>query len=136
VSVARKAWLAANRLRLNRRQRERIAANPEKERARQRRQRETPHGRQAERSRARRWRLKEYGLTPDQYNVLSQAQSGLCAICKLPDSSGHSLSVDHTHDTGRVRGLLCKKCNFGLGYFLDDPARLLNAAVYLGGVDR
>jgi hypothetical protein len=45
-----------------------------------------------------------------------QAQGGVCAICNQPPSPGRNLSVDHNHETGEVRGLLCVGCNTGVGY--------------------
>jgi hypothetical protein len=72
------------------------------------------------------------GLTKDQYNELATIQDNKCAICSKPlVNNGKKLSVDHCHKTHLVRGLLCNKCNFGLGYFDDDPSKLLNAINYL-----
>ena len=58
-------------------------------------------------------------------------QAGLCGICKRPDSSGIKLSVDHCHQTGKVRGLLCGNCNRALGLFRDNINLLTNAVSYL-----
>lgn len=75
---------------------------------------------------------KNYGITLAQYNCLVEEQRGLCAICLKPESNpGIPLSVDHCHTTGAVRGLLCKKCNVGLGALSDNPALLRRAAKYL-----
>lgn len=71
---------------------------------------------------------KKYGLTPEQFDDLKKKQEDRCAICGDPAP----LSVDHDHQTNEVRGLLCRKCNWGLGQFRDDPALLLKAAEYLG----
>ena len=50
-----------------------------------------------------------------------EAQQGKCAICKIPQSSlKYALCLDHCHKTKQIRGLLCDKCNMGLGYFNDD----------------
>ncbi len=66
----------------------------------------------------------KYGLSSAQFNSMLDQQSGVCAICEdVPPTA-----VDHDHDTGRVRGLLCANCNFGIG-FLRDSARILNSAV-------
>lgn len=81
-----------------------------------------------------RWRLREkYGLELEEYEALVAAQNGVCAICKGPplESTGR-LSVDHCHDTGVVRGLLCATCNAGLGHFQDDSVRLVAALQYIG----
>lgn len=74
----------------------------------------------------RRTRLKRYGLTPDQADALGDC----CAICGRTNAD-RRLAIDHDHDTGRVRGRLCTACNRGLGYFGDDPERLLAAVAYL-----
>jgi hypothetical protein len=74
-------------------------------------------------------RQKRYGITPDEYDVLFASQSGKCAICKNADSK--QLSVDHCHITGKVRELLCTRCNLGIGYFQDRTDLLLEAVQYL-----
>lgn len=81
---------------------------------------------------------RRYGMTKEQYIELYNKQSGVCAICGKPESTigkkGTSpvrLSVDHSHVTGKIRGLLCKKCNLGIGYLKDDPNVLLSARNYL-----
>lgn len=67
-----------------------------------------------------------FGLEPDDYDKMPK----VCVICGSLDS----LCVDHSHATGRVRGLLCQPCNKGLGHFRDDPTLLLRASDYLFGV--
>ena len=84
--------------------------------------------------RKRAWNLKsrlklQYGITVEQYQQMLVAQGGRCAICRL--ESDAMLHVDHSHATGKVRGLLCGACNLSLGGFRDDPATLLRAAIYL-----
>ena len=75
---------------------------------------------------------KLYSLTIDGYEALEEAQKHVCAICKRPPSGRYSnLAVDHCHDTGKVRGLLCDSCNRALGLFKDDPAILFSAGEYL-----
>lgn len=72
--------------------------------------------------------LRAYGLTEQTYNDMFDLQGGKCAICGKDISV---LCVDHCHKTLIIRGLLCHKCNLGLGYFDDDPDTLDAAAKYL-----
>ena len=65
------------------------------------------------------------------YNLLLEEQGGTCAICKEECPSGRRLAQDHCHDTGKNRGLLCCKCNRGLGNLNDDLDRLRAAVLYL-----
>lgn len=74
-----------------------------------------------------RQRSKRYNITPEQYDGLNVAQNGRCAICERP----RPLCVDHDHDTGAVRGLLCQKCNKGIGLLDDDPNVLIRAMEYV-----
>ena len=80
-------------------------------------------------------RKKVYGITSEDFNALLQAQNDRCAICKsLPtqrSTKENVLHVDHCHNTGKVRGLLCLSCNHGLGKFRDSPTLLRQAAEYL-----
>lgn len=81
--------------------------------------------------------VAQYGITIDAYDKLLAEQGGVCAICReVEDIKGRngavrSLSVDHCHETGAVRGLLCGRCNTGLGYFRDSPTVLSAACSYL-----
>ena len=75
--------------------------------------------------------LSRYGLTQEQYDLMCLKQDNKCSICKETCSSGKNLSVDHCHSTGKIRGLLCKKCNLGLGNFRDSLIFLENAKKYL-----
>jgi hypothetical protein len=74
-----------------------------------------------------------YGLSAGDYEAMLAAQDGRCAICRTNEWPGrhNKPHVDHDHATGKVRGILCTKCNNGLGNFADDPARLRAAADYL-----
>ena len=74
-------------------------------------------------------RRGKYGITSDEYIAMVKDQRGLCAICDRP-MTRHP-HVDHDHDTGVIRGLLCYTCNVGLGSFGDDPERLRAAAKYV-----
>jgi len=73
----------------------------------------------------------KYGLSYEAYQVLLAAQGGKCAICLKPPLAGKTLNVDHCHDSGKVRGLLCRPCNTGLGSFKDNAGRLRRAITYL-----
>ena len=81
---------------------------------------------------------KYYGLTEEEYAATSKKQRGVCAICKQhntrkKDGRRFDLSVDHCHETGKVRGLLCSECNLGIGKFKHDPSLLHAAIEYLSG---
>jgi recombination endonuclease VII len=73
---------------------------------------------------------KKYGLTPEAYQDLLQAQGGVCLICHQPPRK-RRLAVDHDHKTKQVRGLLCSRCNYALGRFYERSDWLQRAADYL-----
>lgn len=75
--------------------------------------------------------LSKYGLTPHAYDKMLLSQGHACAICHTTEPRGKNWHVDHDHDTGQVRGLLCASCNPGLGYFKDNPDTLMAATAYL-----
>lgn len=75
--------------------------------------------------------LARYGLTQQQYDELLEGQCGVCAICGQGSPDSRRLAVDHCHQTGAVRGLLCHRCNMGIGLLADDPARVASALAYL-----
>jgi len=74
---------------------------------------------------------RNFGITPERYTELEQSQNSKCAICHGVQPSGRRLAVDHCHDTGKVRGLLCNPCNTAIGLLGDDPERLRAAVSYL-----
>ena len=76
-------------------------------------------------------RRTRYGLSPNEFDRLTEAQGGGCAVCGSPESGERNLSVDHNHETGEVRGILCRNCNTGLGCFGDSPELMLEAIAYL-----
>jgi Recombination endonuclease VII len=77
------------------------------------------------------WLDKKYSMSAQDYDILLEKQHGVCAICHDLPGERRALSVDHDHNTGFVRGLLCTKCNAGLGLFKDDIRLLAAAIVYL-----
>lgn len=74
-----------------------------------------------------------YGITQSQYDEMLISQNGVCAICNMSNNEkrDRALSVDHDHKTGKVRGLLCQRCNIGLGKFQDDIWIMELAILYL-----
>lgn len=72
-----------------------------------------------------------YGIAYEEYLVMLEAQDNRCLICGAQPPEGKVLVIDHDHATGAVRGLLCQRCNQGLGFFGDDQARLARALRYL-----
>jgi hypothetical protein len=94
-------------------------------------------------SRLRRNLKSSYGITPEDYELILEKQNKVCKICGLPETRitrpnakafldlPPRLAVDHDHKTGKIRGLLCHKCNVGLGNFNDNLELLKNAIKYL-----
>jgi hypothetical protein len=74
---------------------------------------------------------RKYGITPEEYDARLAEQGGGCAVCGRPPKAGKSLHVDHDHETGYVRGLLCFSCNAALGHFQDDLERIDAALIYV-----
>jgi len=140
-----------------------VAENSEKVNERQREYRDRPENREKARERTRAWReanperkrelnvrwraenreklrarlrREKYELTDEQFEAMSTAQGGVCAICGSPPAPARRggeavLYVDHDHRTGAVRGLLCRTCNTGIGMLGDDPEILRRAIEYL-----
>jgi hypothetical protein len=72
-----------------------------------------------------------FGLSSEDYAAMLAEQRGGCALCCRKPPAGRSLHVDHSHKTGEVRGLLCFRCNAGMGQFREDIFRFADAIVYL-----
>lgn len=72
--------------------------------------------------------MSNYGLSLEEYRAMVAKQKGQCAVCKAVPKK---LAVDHCHASDRVRGLLCRTCNIGLGMFNDSPVKLKQAIKYL-----
>lgn len=86
----------------------------------------------------RRFNLRRYGITLEEYERMLVAQEGVCAACGQPEKTVHaktgnpnSLAVDHDHETGKVRGLLCSPCNRALGLIGDSLERAQALVRYL-----
>lgn len=78
----------------------------------------------------------DFNLELEQYDRMNAEQGGVCLICKQPETTMQRgkvipLSVDHCHNSGKIRGLLCRSCNTGLGAFNDDIDRINKAIKYL-----
>lgn len=74
----------------------------------------------------------KYNLTEAEYTKMLLEQDNVCAICKnVNEKSKRKLAVDHDHNTGEVRGILCSRCNIGLGHFGDNEELLRRAYEYL-----
>ncbi len=77
-------------------------------------------------------RLKKYGITSEEVNIMRIQQNGLCAICQTQLTSGkQGEHVDHDHETGIVRALLCGSCNCMIGYAKENIDILISGATYL-----
>lgn len=87
--------------------------------------RQQPHVKHREKAQS---YLRFYNLDIRVIEAAIALQDGKCAICKKLTKK---LCVDHSHATGAFRGMLCRSCNFAIGYLHDDPARCLVAAEYL-----
>jgi ribosomal protein L19E len=76
---------------------------------------------------------REFGISIETYEQMYDAQKGRCGICDKPETSSRAkkLAVDHCHETGKVRGLLCQRCNRALGLFKDNYRYLEEAVSYL-----
>ena len=80
-----------------------------------------------------------YGITLEEYNTILEEQNGECAVCGTDDPKGRQSGrgkvkgfyVDHNHETGEIRGLLCNNCNRSIGLFNDAPSILEKAVLYL-----
>ena len=73
-----------------------------------------------------------YGITLEEYNLMHEKQQGKCAICGVKDNNKiKNLNVDHNHNTGKTRELLCKQCNTALGYVEKDLEKVEKFKMYL-----
>jgi Arc/MetJ-type ribon-helix-helix transcriptional regulator len=75
--------------------------------------------------------IRLYGITREIHNKILAGQNNCCAICKTTEWTKCGPTVDHSHSTLRIRGILCNKCNTGLGYFKDNSEIMKSAIAYL-----
>lgn len=108
-------------------------AAPERDKERARNWYKENHELVSKRNRVSRLKNK-YGITQKEYEEMAEAQQWKCAICGCIETgtkNSYNLSVDHCHDTGLIRGLLCHYCNVGIGYFKENVNNMQNAINYL-----
>lgn len=119
-------WVARNPGYEKRKRAERLAKDPNYyNRARKRYRDKNP-------DKVRKWALKRYGITLEQWNEMFEAQGNVCASCRSPDPATKlGWNTDHCHTTGKVRGILCYACNLAIGHAKDCPNRLRACAEYL-----
>ncbi len=129
VRASSKAWYNANKEKSNAKSRAYYAANKERANLNNKAWNAANPGRARKTQRACLLK-KKYGLTIEDYGRILKAQGGRCRICRRKPGK-KMLAVDHNHQTGEVRALLCSKCNTGLGQFNEDLSLLLKAASYL-----
>lgn len=145
----KRAYRVKNADKLNAQERARYAKDPEKFRASSKAHRDNNPEKwaatlarytesHAEEIRDRKYQ-KQYGITVADYDAMLEQQDGVCAICKQPEKTTRKdgkvprLAIDHCHDSGHVRRLLCGKCNLALGLLGHDPDVLRAAADYCEG---
>lgn len=76
-------------------------------------------------------RFDKYGITKQQFDFALETQKYSCAICSILFDDTHRVYIDHCHNTGKVRGLLCFHCNTGLGHFKDNTELMQKGVSYL-----
>lgn len=121
-----------NKERLVQNARDKRAADPEKHKGYVRKWKSKNPDRERVRN------LAQFGMTIEDYDAMHKAQGGVCAICNQPETSSrggkvYRLAVDHDHNTGQVRGLLCFKCNSAMGSFEKRNVPLENVIKFLKG---
>lgn len=129
-NAATKRWALNNKEKILEKNRRYAIVNYEKLREKRRinppkpRKKAQPHGAVQ--------RKYKYGITQEYFEFLISQQNGLCAVCfKEPNGNRKILCIDHDHDTGKIRGLLCHKCNSAIGLFNDNIVLIEKALIYL-----
>jgi hypothetical protein len=129
VKASSAKWAAANRPKIRERVRQTWAARPD---VREKARLYMASNRDKVKVWDQRRRLKVYGLTEEAYGQMLAAQDGCCAICHTDKPGGHGTwCIDHDHDTGFVRGLLCVLCNYHLHAFEKKSAEIEAFLAYL-----
>jgi len=141
ASACAKEWANKNREYVREYCRKKYAMNPQPKKDSAKRYREANLDKAREANK--KWRMKNkekardkflfvrYGLSTEKYESMFKSQNGGCRSCGKQSLDGKRLFVDHDHNTGTVRGLLCHHCNAGIGHFFDDPFLLQCAIKYL-----
>ncbi len=116
---------------IRKQQKERYAKNPEKGRTKQR-----EYNRLHPENNRKCNLKKKYGITKEYYNLIFQQQGGVCLVCGKSETVMFRgkikyLAVDHNHQTGKIRGLLCQKCNQALGLLGENPVIIKSLLGYL-----
>lgn len=124
-------WQRDNKDKVNAKNRTWKAAHPERVRATAKRYRRTLSAVQREHKNRRDALRANYGMTIAEYDALLFSQNEVCAICKKPSPNFRRLSVDHNHETGAIRGLLCALCNVAIAAVERDPNWAKRAEFYL-----
>lgn len=126
-----KLWYASNKDHVKKKSREWVAANQERVRENQKRWRAVNKDKLLKANR-KHWLKKFYGLTPETWQEMFDAQGRVCKCCGSPDpKAANGWHVDHCHETDVVRGILCQQCNIMIGCASDDPTILMDGARYL-----
>lgn len=79
---------------------------------------------------AKKYRYKKYGITEEIYKKIKSEQNGVCCVCGEKNTYSRNLVIDHDHETGKIRGLLCTLCNLSLGNARDNLYIVLKLADY------
>lgn len=126
-TAKRRAYRAAHRDELNAYKKAWRAAHRERHVAYGKTYRERPGYQEERRGRL----VRRYGLSQTAYAAMLNAQGGVCATCLRPPENNRALCIDHDHQTGIVRGLLCHECNVAIGNMRDDHKTALSISRYL-----
>jgi hypothetical protein len=133
AKVIRRQWYEANHAKAVDAAKRWQARNPQKHASYQQEYRNRPERKRAMRDM---YYRRTFGITADDVDALIEKQGGVCVICGRTPERLASWHVDHCHETGVVRGILCIDCNQGIGKFHEDPQRLRAAADYLASASR